>query len=65
MPNYQVKLACGNCCSERLYEIERGVPVVDSELICPNCGCSPVDQNFVIFTKAKPDGKATRKEEKE
>ena len=63
MTTYKVKIACGNCCSERNYEIEKGVVVFDAGLICPNCTCSPTEQNYVIITKDKKVGTATHKKE--
>jgi len=63
MTTYRVKIACGNCCSERNYEIERGVFIIDAELICPNCNCSPTEQNFAVITKDKKVGTSVHKKE--
>lgn len=55
---YRVKIACGNCCSENRYDIERETAIADAELVCPNCGCSPTDRDFVILTPQKLEGKS-------
>ena len=55
---YRVKIACGNCCSENRYDIERETAIDDAELVCPNCGCCPTDRDFVILTPQKLKGKS-------
>ncbi len=66
MTTYRVKLCCGNCCAKREYDIERSVTVLDSDLICANCGCSPIESDFKIYEKLKTFGKPTQmKEENE
>ena len=58
MTTYRIKIGCGNCCSENKYDVERGTAIVDAELVCPNCGCSPVERDFEILTSLKLEGKA-------
>jgi len=65
MNTYRVKIACGNCCSENKYDIERETAIVDADLICPNCGCSPVERDFAIITPLKLEGKAKQIKEKD
>ena len=65
MQTYKVKIGCGNCFAEREYVIERETPVLDAILICPNCGCCPVESDFKIFTKQQFYGKAKNVEDKE
>lgn len=62
---YIVKINCGNCCTSRKYNIERGISVSDANLICPNCGCCPTDQDYVIITPKKSYGSAKHKSESE
>lgn len=58
MATYRIKLSCGNCCSKREYDVERGVLHVDASLICPNCGCDPTARDYAIIEKIEPHGKS-------
>ena len=60
---YRVRLCCGNCCSKRDFDIERGIVVTDADLICPNCGCSPVESDFKIYEKPNFVGTAEQVKE--
>ena len=62
---YTVKIRCGNCCFKNKYEIGRETSVDDAGLICPNCGCSPTSQDYVILYEDKLYGKAVAVEDKE
>ena len=63
MVTYRIKLSWGNCCAEREYDVERGVPHSDADLICPNCGCSPTANDYLIFSKKKLYGKSRQVED--
>ena len=58
MTTYEVKISCGNCSAKRKYKIPRETTLWDAELICPNCGCCPTDENFIVLTKDNRGGKA-------
>jgi len=46
--SYKVRIECGNCYSRNDFEVERGIPHSDADLICPNCGCAPNSQNYIV-----------------
>lgn len=48
MNSYRIRIECGNCFSRNNYEVERGVPCNDADLICPNCECCPTADPFAI-----------------
>ena len=57
MSTYRVEIECGNCFSSREYDIERGVSCADADLVCPNCGCCPTENQFGVITVDKQHGK--------
>lgn len=62
---YKIKIICGNCATSHVYIVQRNIKIIEAELTCPNCECDPTDENFVILTKQKTHGTATRKQEEE
>ena len=58
MTTYEINIGCGNCFARRKYVIERGIATTDADLICPNCGCCPTEEDFGVITKEKKIGKS-------
>ncbi len=56
MTTYRVKICCCNCYAEREYDIERGVPHGEAELICPNCGCFATTLAYTVIALEKKTG---------
>ena len=61
MNTYRIKISCCNCYAEREYDIERGVPHADADLVCPNCGCCPTELNYRVITDKKTYGNYSEK----
>ena len=47
---YRAKIECSNCFSRNNYDIEHGMVMKDAPLVCPNCGCCPTSENYVVVT---------------
>ena len=65
MVTYRIKLCCCNCYAEREYDIERGVPHGEAELVCPNCGCFATVLEYVVIVPEKKTGTCTSKKNPE
>ncbi len=67
---YRIRIECGNCYSRNNYEVDRGMPHSDADLICPNCGCVATGQNYSVIVGnnithyTKIEDKANKQEKK-